>query len=124
MTPRWPLLVVVASSVAMAGVVLAGLEGPGRALLTAWFLVVCTGMAFVPLLAVGPAVPRLVLAVAIGLAIDTAVATAMLAAGRFSAPEGLLILVALALVGCGLQLRREPPGYAISLYAEAPEHRS
>ena len=80
MTPRWPLLVVVASSIAMASVVLAGLEGPGRVVLTAWFLVVCTGMAFVPLLAVGPAVPRLVLAVAIGLAIDTVVATAMLAA--------------------------------------------
>ena len=45
---RWPVVIVL-SSLLLSGLVLVGVHSPVRLLVTAWFLLVCTGMAFAPL---------------------------------------------------------------------------
>ena len=108
---RWPPLVVL-SCLAQAAVLATGAGGVlGRAV-TLWFLLACAGMAFVPLLRPPRPAAGIALGIAVSLAVDTAVATVMVVAGRFDAQAGLLAVIGICLVGCGLQVRRWPPGWS------------
>ena len=102
---RWPVAIVLSSAL-LTALVWFGADGPLRLVLALWFLLVCTGMAFVPLFDIPARGPRLVAAVAASIAIDTIVATAIVRIGGLSATSGLRVLVVVVLVGCGLQLRR------------------
>lgn len=101
---RWPA-VIVASGVALAGLIVAGTDGPVRVLVTLWFLLVCTGMAYVPLLSITSPATELLLGVALSLSIDTVAATALLTVGGLSATAGLCVLGVTCLAGCALQVR-------------------
>jgi hypothetical protein len=106
---RWPLLIV-ASTIAVAAFLAADVHGALRVLVTLWFLFVCTGMAFVPLLGLRSLGRELALAFVLSLIVDTLVAMALLAAGALSAASGLVLLAALCLIGCTLQLLLLPLG--------------
>lgn len=100
---RWPLLIVV-SGIVLGGLVWADVESPVRVVAALWFLLVCTGMAFVPLLEVRPLASELALGVVLSILLDTLVALALLLAGILTASSGLIALLALCLIGCGLQV--------------------
>jgi hypothetical protein len=102
---RWPV-VVVFSSAALSALVLLDAGGPLRLVLALWFLLICTGMSFVPLFPIPAPATRLVAAVAASLAIDTIVVTTIVRTGGLSATSGLRVLVVVCLAGCALQLRR------------------
>jgi len=108
---RWPPLIVASCGV-QAAVVATDAGGPLALVATMWFLLTCAGMAYVPLL--GPQRPGvgLALAIAVSLAADAAVATIMVLAGVFDPHGGLLALIGIDLIGCGLQIRRWPPGWS------------
>ena len=101
----WPHVILL-SCAAMSALALADPGGPVALAATLWFLLVCPGMALSPLLPRVSGPSRLGLAVALSLAVDTAVAAAMLAAGSFSAAGGLLALEVVCLAGCAAQVRR------------------
>ena len=102
---RWPV-VIVFSSVALSALVALDAGGPLRLVLALWFLLVCTGMSFVPLFEFPTLGIQLVVGVAASLVIDTLVATTIVRIGGLSATTGLRVLVVICLVGCALQLRR------------------
>lgn len=99
---RWPLAIVL-SSVLLSALVLADVHGPMRLALTLWLLLVCTGMAYVPLLSISSLSLELALGVIASIALDTLVATAILLAGDLSATTGLVVLEAVCLGGCAAQ---------------------
>ena len=90
----WAAVVAVAAVVAPAAV---------RLPVVLVFLLLGPGMAFVPLLDLGDPVAELTVAVGISLAVDLAVALAMLYAGAWSPPATLVVLAAFALGGAALQ---------------------
>lgn len=98
----WAAVVVVAA-VAAAGAALAGAPEALRVPLVLGFLLIGPGMAFVPLLDLGDPVAELTVALGVSLALDVAVAMAMLYAGAWSPIAGLLVLAAIALTGAALQ---------------------
>jgi len=100
---RWPLVIVISGAL-LVTLVAADVQSPVRIVLTLWFLLVCTGMAFVPLLSIGGPLPELGLGVIASIAVDSVVTTAILLAGDLSATTGLLALVALCLLGCAAQI--------------------
>ena len=122
----WPLVIGLSSAV-VAALVLADVGGALRLVAALWFLLVCPGMAFVPLIrGVAPAA-QLVLGVASSLALGAIVATAMLVAGDFSENTGLLALVAICLLGSALQARqraRTRPPVEIYVHAAASNPRA
>ncbi len=105
---RWPSLIV-ASTIAVGALLAADIHSAVRVVVTLWFLFVCTGMAFVPLLGVRPPAYELALGFVLSIVVDTLVATALLAAGGLSATSGLITLAVLCLIGCGSQLVLLPP---------------
>jgi hypothetical protein len=105
---RWPS-VIVASTIALAALLAADIHGALRVLLALWFMFICTGMAFVPLLRIRPAAFELALGFVLSLILDTLVATALVAAGTLSATSGLITLAVLSGVGCVLQVLLLPP---------------
>ena len=102
---RWPVVIVLSSAL-LSALVAFDAGGPLRLALALRFLLVCTGMAFVPLFDI-PTLPlQLLAAVAASIVIDTIVATTIVRIGGLSATTGLRVLDVVVLVGCALQLRR------------------
>lgn len=100
----WPAAIG-ASAMALDLAVVAGQHGPLRLFLATWFLMVCTGMAFVPLLAIPAAASELLIGVAVSIALDAVVTTAIVEIGGLSLWSGLLALEVICLAGCVAQLR-------------------
>ena len=97
--------VVAGFAVAAAAAALAGAPAPVRAPLVLAFLLLGPGMAYVPLLGLGDALAELTLGLAVSLALDLAVAAAMLYTGAWSPRTSLLVLAGIALAGAALQGR-------------------
>jgi hypothetical protein len=106
--PALRLLTVVLSSAAVGLVLAADIDGPVRLAISVWFLLVVPGLAYAPMLPPLPGPPRAALVLALSLAIDTAVTTALLVVGELADTAALLALVGVALVGSGLEIRRWP----------------
>jgi hypothetical protein len=104
---RWPLVILI-SSLAMAFLLLADVHSPVRVVAALWFLLVCTGMAFVPLLGVRPVGFELGIGLVLSIVLDTLVTTTLLLAGGLSEGSGFAALVGLCLVGCALQVLAVP----------------
>jgi hypothetical protein len=102
---RWPLAVTLTAAL-LGALVLAGIHSPVRLLVTFWFLLVCTGMSFVPLFSIRDPAVELATGVGASLALDTLVTTAIVELGGLSVTSGLLALDGLCLLGCALQVRR------------------
>ena len=103
----WPLVIVLSGAL-LAALVAADVQSPVRVVLTLWFLLVCTGMAFVPLLSIERPLTELGLGVIASIAVDSVVTTAILLAGDLSAATGLVALEALCLLGCVAQIAGVP----------------
>jgi hypothetical protein len=112
-TPQWSTLIWPAIIVASAIATVLASAGeplqPLRTVLAFWFLLVCPGLALVRLLALSDPFAELAVAVALSLALDTAVGEALLFAGAWSASSGLVALAALSLGGAALQVARSAP---------------
>jgi len=104
----WPALVLV-SCAAVVLTTWAWTSAPLRPAVTAWFLLVCPGMALVRLLPDRGRMHRLVLAVAAGLALETLVATFMLEAKVWSPSAILAILLLITIGATVLDLQTRPP---------------
>ncbi|MCA1669152.1 MAG: hypothetical protein LC793_17500 [Thermomicrobia bacterium] len=102
---RWPV-VIGASAFALALVLLAESGLPLRPIVVIWFLAVCPGMAFVPLLAIRDWLTALTIGVGVSLALDALVAEAMVYTGYWSATWSLAALVAIACAGAAWQVMR------------------
>jgi hypothetical protein len=79
-------------------------QGPLRFVVAFWFLLVCPGMALVPLMRLRDRIAEWTLAIALSLALDALVAGAMVFFGAWSPERGLIILVAVSLIGALLQV--------------------
>jgi hypothetical protein len=100
---RWPP-VIASSGFTLAMILATGINGPARVVAALWFLLVCTGMSFAPLLDVTVG-ERLLVGLLLSLAIDAVVATAIVEIGDLSVVSGLLALEAVCAAGCLWQVR-------------------
>lgn len=102
---RWPA-VIIASAVILVAVTILDVAGPIRAVVALWFLLVCMGMAFLPLAGIRPSTPlELALIPLFSIVLDSLTATCLTLLGAFSQASALVALIGLAVVGCVLQLR-------------------
>lgn len=101
---RWPAIIVL-STLAVALVVFGGVGFPLRPVVVFWYLLVCPGMALVGLLRPRDGVAAFTLALALSIALDTLIAMTLLYAGYWSPRAGLVLLMAISLVGVGLRFR-------------------
>lgn len=95
---RWPVVIVV-GALASAWLVYYDIAGPVRAVVTLGFLLICPGMAYIPLLRLKQPAYAVILAVALSLALDLLAATAVLYGGWWSPSLILGILIVLSLIG-------------------------
>ena len=112
-TLRWPPIIF-SSGVGLAFLLSAQAGGAVTAVLAAWFLFVCTGMSFAPLLGIESRAFELAAGVVLSIVLDALVATVLLLLGALSLASGLIALLALAGVGCLLQLLEPPSPTATS----------
>jgi hypothetical protein len=101
----WPV-VIVASAIAVAATSILQVGPPVRPVAAFWFLLVCPGMAVVPLLPIGDRLIQFGLAVALSIALDGVVSEAMLYANAWSDQAELAVLIGICLIGTMLQLRK------------------
>lgn len=80
------------------------LESPIRPFIVFWFFLVCPGMALVPLLSIEDKSTEFIIAIALSLAIDTAIATIMVYTGLWSPLWGLGIVIGICEIGVVLQI--------------------
>ena len=99
----WPSLLLL-SCAAVALTTWGWSSSPARPAVTTWFLLACPGMALVRLLPARPLRIQLVLGVAVGLAIESLLATVMLMAKLWSPSATLGILIAMALSATSFEL--------------------
>jgi uncharacterized membrane protein len=79
-------------------------QSPLRLILALAFLLICPGMAYVPLLRLNNFAVELPVAIALSLGLDTIVAATTLYLHRWQAEPVLVVLAALSLLGAALQL--------------------
>lgn len=107
----WPVVLILSGLLAgLAGAGVVG--GVARQAIMLWFLLVCPGMAFVPLFGAGDPIARWTLAVALSLTLDALVSMISLYSAHWSMPAILGVLLALTFLGALAQLTR--PGNARS----------
>lgn len=100
---RLPLLLF--ASVAALGVALvAGGGSWPRTMLAIWFLLACPGLALAPLVRLHDALGTVTVAIALSIAIDTIVASALLYCGAWSPAAAYAILAAITIGGAARQL--------------------
>jgi uncharacterized membrane protein len=94
----WPAAILL-STVAVSVVTFAGIWPSVRPFVALPFLVLCPGLAWARLLRVQPELNTVMLGVALSLAIDTIVATALLYAHQPSVKVNLAVLIAITVGG-------------------------
>lgn len=94
----WPAVLLL-STVAVSVVTFADIWPSARPFVALPFLLLCPGMAWTRLLRVEPALNAVLLAVALSLAIDTIVSTALLYAHQPSAEASLAALIVITVGG-------------------------
>ena len=101
----WPA-VIAASSLVLVVLTLLDVSGPARAVAGLWFLLVCTGMSFLPLAGIRLRTPLELASIPMfSVVLDALVATGLTLLGVLSQTSALFALVGLSLIGCALQLR-------------------
>jgi len=103
----WPAIAC-ASATVLALVVLAGVGGPVRLVLTIWFMGVTVGMSIVPALDIPSPQVELLVGVATSIVLDTLIATALAALGVLTLTSATISLGAVCLLGAAINLTREP----------------
>jgi len=108
MDPRsliWPLVIAL-SIIALLIAFELNWSGAPRVALALWGLLVCPGLALVRLLRLPNRVMEWTLALALSLAIDSAVAASFVYAGGWTTTAALALVAAITLAGVGLELLR------------------
>jgi hypothetical protein len=100
----WPLIIILSAGAIGFAVLPATAVPPFRALAAFWFLLICPGMAFVPLLRIGDCMTDVPLGIALSIALDAVVAEAMVLTRHWSPEWGLLILICISIAGAALQI--------------------
>ena len=102
---RSPLpLILIASAATTGALVFGDVDSPIRPVVAMWFLLVCPGMALVPLLRLQDGITELVLGIGVSVALTALVAIGCLYAGFWS-PNGILaLLIGETLIGAMAQL--------------------
>ena len=101
----WPL-VMVASALALALVMLLGADGAVRGVLALWFFLTCPGMAVVGLLDIEDPLAEALLAIALSIAVGMLVALAMVLAHAWSPDAATGVLATFTVVAAYVQVRR------------------
>lgn len=101
----WPA-VVVASAAAVAAASILQVGPPLRPIAAFWFLLVCPGMAFVPLLPIRDRLVQFGFAVALSIGLDGLVSETMLYSRAWSYQGQLAVLIGICLIGTMIQIRR------------------
>jgi hypothetical protein len=99
----WAVLAPLSALLAVTSVV-AGFGAPLQPLLVGWFLLVCPGMAFVPLLRVGSPLLELALGAAVSIGLGVVVGQVMVFTDMWSPLGGLLALTVVTVGGAAVQL--------------------
>lgn len=99
----WAVLAPLSALLAVTSVV-AGFGAPLQPLLVGWFLLVCPGMAFVPLLRVGSPLLELALGAAVSIGLGVVVGQVMVFTDMWSPLGGLLALSVVTVGGAVVQL--------------------
>ena len=100
----WWISAITVSCLGVALAMVGHVDGDVRPMLAFWFLLICPGMAYVPLLHLEEWLTELTLAIALSLTLDTLVAEVMALNGVWSPKWGLFALICLTLSGLGLQV--------------------
>lgn len=110
----WPVIIVL-SGIILGIMVMVDLQSPVRVVLAFGFLLLCPGMAFVPLFKLQKPILEYALALALSIAINTLVSEVLIVSDVWSSDVSLGIVMGISLLGVMLQLmslRRhsiEPP---------------
>ena len=99
----WPVVIVL-SMLALAIMVAGDFQTPIRTVLTLWFLLFCSGMAYARLLSFPSRVAQIVLAVALGITINVAISEILVVAKVWSSDVALGIVMGITTIGVVLQL--------------------
>lgn len=111
----WPAIILLS---AVAVVLTSPLTDSIRLWIIFWFMMVCPGMAFIRLMGIQDRTTEFIIAVALSLAIDTAVAEVMVLTAKWSIQGGILALICLSLFGALLQII-----HAIQLTTRRPQEQ-
>jgi hypothetical protein len=101
----WPT-VIVASAAAVAAASIMQVGPPMRPMAAFWVLLVCPGMAFVPLLPIRDRLVQFGFAVALSIGLDGLVSETLLYSRAWSYQGQLAVLIGICLIGTMLQIRR------------------
>jgi hypothetical protein len=101
----WPA-VILASAVAVAAASILQVGPPLRPLAAFWFLLVCPGMAVVPVLPIRDRLIQVGFAVALSIGLDGVVSEAMLYTRAWSYQGALAVLIGICLIGTTFQIRQ------------------
>lgn len=131
--------VVFGSALILDLAILVGVPTPARLPLTLWFLLVCPGMSFAPLLAIRQPRQEVLVAVAASIVLDTLVATALAEIGALSTISSAIVLELICALGVALQVGRpsmpswqlpafrapswRPPSWRLSSWRPPPSWR-
>jgi hypothetical protein len=102
----WPITACVSGAV-LNLLVVTGVTGPVRLLLTLWFLSIGTGMSIVPALDIPEPRVELLIGIATSIVIDTLIATLLAAVGELTLASAIITLGAICLFGTAINLARE-----------------
>jgi hypothetical protein len=103
--PSWACPTVIVLSVAAAGLARwIPIGDPGRPFVDGWFLLICPGLAVVPLLRVDDWLIESSLIVVVSLALDALMPTVLLMSGLWSPTWALLGLMSVSLAGAAVQV--------------------
>ena len=103
----WPVIVMLSVAVAVLARV-TPIGDAGRAIAEGWFLLVCPGIALVPLLQLDDLLTQYSMVVVVSLALDALIPTILLISGVWSPTLALSVLICVSLVGAAIQLATAP----------------
>lgn len=101
----WPAVILV-SGILILIMMAANVQSPIRPWLAFWFLLICPGFAFIPLLRLRSGWIQLPIGLALSIAIDTIVAETLVLARLWSSLGALIIICGIAFAGIALQYFR------------------
>lgn len=101
----WPAVILV-SGILVLIMMAANIQSPIRPWLAFWFLLVCPGFAYLPLLRLRSGWIQLPVGLALSVAIDTIVAETLVLARLWSSLGALIIICGIAFAGIALQYFR------------------
>jgi hypothetical protein len=104
----WPAVILVSTALAILSAAEL-LPEPIRVAGMFWFLLVCPGLAYVPLFNFGPPAIELLIALGASFAMNTLLTTALMLMNAWSMQSALLIMIGITMLGVLLQLAQHWP---------------